>query len=376
MKRGKIKNITLAFLGNAYNDSRITNLKDSLENDNCEVDVISFDWMTKDFKPILGEITVLPLDRSRSLLFYLTFAFKLIRYLVKSKSDLFFAEDLYTLPFVTIIAKIKRAKVYYNSRELYAFLGGLRNRKYLQWLVTKIEKFFIKRVDKVLVTGWLDAEFIEKFYGIQNTLVIRNIPLLQKPGKKFDLRGKLNINKNDVVLLYVGVLIDGRGLPQILRTLTSVSGCVLVVLGDGENRQKYTELAKELGILERVFFLGMKPQKDLINFTASADIGLALIENISVSYYHALPNKLFEYIMAELPVLSCNLPQMKQIVEDYNVGEVIDLENENSIKEKLSEWIKDIDNLNKYQSNCRKAAKELNWQEEYKRTRKELLELD
>ena len=96
--------------------------------------------------------------------------------------------------------------------------------------------------------------------------------------------------------------------------------CDLVVLGTGVFRTKYEKLASELGITDRIHFLGNIDQKELINYTAGADIGVALIENISKSYYYALPNKLFEYIMANVPVLISDLPQMKKIVDDYNAS--------------------------------------------------------
>jgi hypothetical protein len=124
------KKICIAFLGNAQHDSRITNLTNSLKEDGCKVSVISFDWLVSTKKYSDDELKIFKLTRGKfSLIFYLRFALILIRELFKTKADLYFAEDLYTLPFVTTIAKIKRAKIYYNSRELYAFLGGLRNRR-------------------------------------------------------------------------------------------------------------------------------------------------------------------------------------------------------------------------------------------------------
>ncbi|MDX1700370.1 MAG: hypothetical protein R3250_07115, partial [Melioribacteraceae bacterium] len=98
---------------------------------------------------------------------------------------------------------------------------------------------------------------------------------------------------------------------------------------------------------------------------AGADLGLALIENISISYYYALPNKLFEYIMAGVPVLSSNLPQMKIIIDTYGVGRYADPENKGEIISLLKEMLNDTDLLKTYKSNCNVAAKELNWENEF-----------
>lgn len=368
------KKICIAFLGNAFNDSRIINLINSLKNDGCKVSVISFDWFIKKQNIVTDEIKVFKLQKGKfPILFYIHFALILTFELIKTKADIFFAEDFYTLPFVTIIAKLKRAKIYYNSRELYAFIGGLRNRPLLQSIIRLIEKFFIKKVDLVLTTGEMDSKFLGDYYKIKNTLVIRNIPLYQKPKNIINFREIYNIPQNSLILLYQGVLLEGRGIPIILKSLKELENTFFVIIGEGEQRNNFENLAKDFGINDRVIFAGVYEQKDLINYTAGADIGLALIENISISYYHALPNKLFEYIMAGLPVIVSNLPQMKKIVENYKVGEVVDLEKGESIVPIIKKWYDNRELLNIYKKNCLIASKELNWQEEYKKVKNILL---
>lgn len=371
------RKICIAFLGNALHDSRIVNLTNSLKDDGCSVSVISFDWFISSQNYFDDEIKIYKLVKGKfSLFFYLHFALILIRELFRSKSEIYFAEDLYTLPFVTTIAKLKGAKVYYNSRELYAFLGGLRNRPILQSVVKQIEKFFIRKVDLVLTTGEMDSAFLEKFYGIDNTLVIRNIPLFQTPSAKIDFRKMYRISDDKMILLYQGVLLEGRGVPLIMRAMVKLPQTILIMLGDGEQKSNFQKLAKELNIAERVIYAGTINQRELMNYTAGADIGLSLIENISISYYHALPNKLFEYIMAGLPVICSDLPQMKKIVETYQVGESIDIEMEDNIYSVLKRWIENPVLLSTYKINCERASKELNWQEEYKRARIKLLDLN
>jgi glycosyltransferase involved in cell wall biosynthesis len=370
-------NICLAHLGNPFHDSRITNLSKSLKEDGCKVSVISFDWFIADKNYFDDEVKVFKLKKGKiSLFFYLSFAGILIRELLKTKADIFFAEDIYTLPFVFIAAKLKRARVYYNSREIYAFIGGLRNRPYLQSLIRSIEKIFITRVDLVLTTGWMDSEYLEKSFGINNTLVIRNIPTYQTPTNKVDFRKLYGLKESSVILLYQGVLLEGRGVPNILRSMVKIPETVLIVVGDGEQKENFIKLAGSLGIKERVIFTGMISQKELINYTAGADIGLVLIENISLSYYYALPNKLFEYIMAGLPLLSSDLPQMKEIIEKYNVGESISIKDDETIINVIKNWINDPDIPALYRNNCQSAALQLNWQEEYKRTRETLLSFE
>lgn len=371
------KKVCIAFLGNSLHDSRIVNLTNSLKNDDCNVSVISFDWFISNRAYYDDTYKIYKLEKTRfSFFFYLRFSLILIKELIKSRADIYFAEDFYTLPFVTIIGKIKKAKVYYNSRELYAFLGGLRNRPVLQFLVKVIEKYFIRKVDLVLTTGEMDSHFLEKYYGINNTLVVRNIPLLQHPNNIVDFRCNYNLSPDSLILIYQGVLLEGRGIPIVLKAMQQLPKTVLIILGDGEQRKNFERLAAELNISNRVLFEGVINQKELINYSAGGDIGLSIIENISVSYYHALPNKLFEYIMAGLPVLSSDLPQMKRIVETYRVGEAINISDPENLIRSLKKWIDNPDLLREYQKNCSAAAKDLNWQEEYNRIQSKLLGID
>ncbi|MCX7875757.1 MAG: glycosyltransferase [Melioribacteraceae bacterium] len=370
------KKICIAFLGNPYHDSRVTNLYNSLIEDGYEVSVISFNWfadkISNNKNYIIHEIS----RKQGSLNFYLSFLTKLFSSLIKSKADIFFAEDIYTLPIVVLIAKIKKAKIFYNSREIYSFIGGLRNRPFLQKIITSIEKYFIKKVDLVLTTGEMDTEFLKNFYSLENVITVRNIPLYQEPKYNFDFRSKFNIPTNYKILLYQGILIDGRGISIILKALQKIHNAVFILLGEGSEKEKFIKEAKELNVYERVSFAGSYPQDELINFTSSADIGLALIENISISYYHALPNKLFEYIMANVPVVSCSLPQMKNIVEKYKVGIVVDLDNVEDVISSINNLINDEKTLIKFKINCKEAAKELNWQNEYQILRKEIMRIN
>ena len=366
----KKKSVTISFLGNANFDTRVANLTNSLKADGMDVKVISFDWTTPNFSTVTGDTSIYKLEKKKnSLSYYLKFLLILLKELKKTNSSIYLAEDILTLPIVTFFAKLRGAKLYYNSREFYAFLAGLRNKPKTQAIIRMLENFFIKKVDKVFVTGVGDAEFLQEYYGIKNTVVIRNLPLNQKATEPKDFRKMLKMPDTSTVLLYQGVILEGRGFTPLLEAMKNIENCDLVVLGSGVFQSKYEKLAEEFGIKNRIHFLGNIDQGELINYTAGADIGVALIENISKSYYYALPNKLFEYIMAELPVLISDLPQMKKIVKDYKVGEIVNLENSGEIEKIITEFIEDKEKLKLFKQNTIVASEELNWQKEYKKVK-------
>jgi glycosyltransferase involved in cell wall biosynthesis len=367
------KQITIAFLGNAYHDSRVVNLIDSLKKENHQVKTISFDWKTKGFKTQLGETSVYKLDKTKSSLsFYFNFFFLLIKNLLKHKAEVYFAEDIYTLPVVYFFAKLNKAKIFYNSRELYAHLAGLRNKSTIQSIIARIERTFIYKVDTVFVTGDMDAKFIEESYGIKNIIVIRNLPKFKNEIEPINLKVKLGIPSNAKILLYQGVILEGRGILYLINLLDKLENVHFVIVGDGEFKDKFQKETEKLKIKNRVHFIGVVNHKELLSYTAAADIGIALIENISVSYYYALPNKLFEYIMAGIPILSSQLPQMEKIITEYKVGRCVNMDNKIEVIETINQMLKNDEMLKEYSANCKKAAKELNWEVEFEKI-KELL---
>ena len=107
-----------------------------------------------------------------------------------------------------------------------------------------------------------------------------------------------------------------------------IKDSVLVLIGDGPMKKQYLDIAKEYNMEENVFFIDAVPYDKLSIFASNAYIGLSLIQQISKSYEHALPNKLFEYAVSGLPVICSNLKAMQQFVSKYKNGIAIDHANE------------------------------------------------
>jgi len=359
------KKVLITFLGNIDYDTRCYNLYNSLKVNGFDVSFTGFDWLTIDFKPVQGKITIHKLQKSfLSLSFYLKFIWHIKLALFSSRASIFFAEDIYTLPFAVIFGKLKRAKIFYDSRELFGYLAGLKERKFVQFFWKTVEKLFIKYVDHIITSGSMDSDVLKEMYGVTNTIVLRNLPRFYKPAQQTDLRNQLGISTDKKILLYQGVILKGRGIEKIFDILPDIPECIFVLIGGGEFENYYKNLAVERKVIDQVFFIGKFSQEDLPKLTPSANVGIALIENISKSYYYALPNKLFEYIMAEVPVVVSNLPQMKEIVDNFNVGFVVDPDNKDELIAALKKLTSDEVLYNKFKQNCKIASEELNWENE------------
>ena len=359
------KKVLITFLGNLNYDTRCKNLFDTLSSNNFEVQFLGFDWLTKGFEEKLGDISIFKLKKGFfSIPFYLKFIWHLKLKLIATKASIIFTEDIYTLPFVVFFGKLKRAKIYYDSRELFGYLAGLKDKKFKQLFWKLVEKIFIKRADYVIVTGPMDGEFLKKKYNLKNIILLRNLPRYYKSLLKLDLHSQLKIDKTKKIILYQGVLLKGRGIEKIFSVLKMLHNHVFLIAGGGEEKEIFKQLCVKMDLVDQVYFLGKYTQDELPKVTVSADIGVSLIENLSTSYYYALPNKLFEYIMAEVPVIVSNLPQMKEIIDEYDVGLAIDIDNKNEL---LSAIKKLTDEKSFYESkkqNCRIASQELNWEKE------------
>lgn len=359
------KSVLISFLGNINYDSRSLNFYSSLNKKGYKVQFMGFDWVTENFKTQKSDITIKKITKGKfSLLFYLSFALHLKFKLLKGRFDYYFAEDVYTLPFVALIGKFKKGKVIYDSREIFGHLAGLRKKKKIQSLLRFVEKSFIKKADIVLVTGDLDKEYLVKEYKINNIVIVRNLPLYQKPREGFDFKKEFEIPASKKILIYQGMVLHGRGLRIVFEFLKDNNDYVFIVLGDGDSKEYYKNLAIELGIKEKVIFINKVSQSELLSYTKGADVGISIIENVSLSYFYALPNKLFEYIMTEIPCIVSNLPQMDNIIKKYKVGLSIPPDNLIELKNSLQKLSENNTFYNETVENCKSASKELNWENE------------
>ncbi len=363
----------ICFLGNIDYDTRCYNLYKSLTAEGLESRFIGFDWLTDGFTTKKGSKTVYRLSKKSSFLFYLKFNILLFISSLKKDFNICFAEDIYTLPVMYLVSRIKRAKIIYDSRELYGFLAGLKKKKFVQWLVSLIEKTLIKHVDLVLVTGLKDKEILSDLYKISNILVLRNLPLLKKDFLKIDLRNKFNIPSDKLILVYQGVILDGRGLKILFDTLKDLNNFSLIILGGGEKINYYKKLSEDENLTGKVYFAGKIIQEELLNYTASCDIGISIIEDISLSYHYALPNKLFEYIMAGIPVIVSKLPQMVKIINEFNTGWIVDLNVTGSLTQLLREIDLNRAYIDKLRQNCSTAREILCWENEFTNIKTSLL---
>ncbi len=369
--------ISIVFLGNMYFDTRTHNLFHSLKSRGHEVFFFGFDWDTPDFKDLAKtHVRIRKLRKNRfSVLYYIQFALHLVVQLVRQRSDVYVASDFYSLPFCALAARWWGSMLFYDSREIYTELPAFHDKTFFKCIVQYTEKWCVRRARFVMTTGSMDARYLSDLYGIRNTVLLRNLPCMQRVSSAVDYACGFPASVSGKLLVYQGILVPGRGIETAFRVLQKLPSVGLVLLGEGEFNPYYRKMSESLGIRDRVLFAGKIPQEALLRHTAGADIGLSLIDNVCENNFLALPNKLFEYIMAGLPVVVSDLPQMKEVVEKYRVGAVVPAGDADAVVEVLHQWDCRPGEFNELKKNCRKACRILNWETEFNKVYERLFQI-
>jgi len=233
------------------------------------------------------------------------------------------AMDVFALAGSAAIARRSRVRLFYDMRELNFALGPLQGRGVKQTIITRHEERQLRTVDTIIVSGEMDAELVrDRFRLASRPLVLLNTPPY-KDAVPSPLRQRCSLSENVPLVLYQGVVHHGRGIAPFFEAMKLMPDVHLAVLGDGPALSELQSRARQMGVSDRVHWLGSVPYNELHSYTCGADLGLCLIEPLSLSYEYALPNKLFEYMNARIPSIVTDLPAMRQHIEKYPVGGLV-----------------------------------------------------
>lgn len=341
------KKIIIVFWGNPFFDGRCMNMLDDCLSDNNQLVVLGVG--DKDEEINYKDAKIILINRKKlnnSITKYFKY-FKYVKnYIIKQKPDVIIASDLYSMIPIASIKKKHQAKIIYDSREIYTKLAGLKNKPIIQKIWSIYEKKNIPYVDYTLVTAKIDRDYLIKLYGSINIQIIKNLPSAHFiNAKSIDLKKMLCIEENKNILIYQGKFHKGRGISFSIQCMKELNDAVLVLIGDGPRKNKYIEIAQRYQVEDKIFFVDAVPYKELSKFSSDAYIGLSMIQPISKSYEHALPNKLFEYAVAGIPSICSNLTAMKDMVAQYNTGIAIEHNNKGAF---IGAYKKIMENYNQY----------------------------
>lgn len=281
-------------------------------------------------------------------LFYVEYSFRLFWFLLFQKSTLLLSNDLDTLLPNYMVSKLKRSELIYDSHELFPEAPELQNRPFIKSIWMGLERFLLPKLKHAYTVCQSISDYYQKRYGVQMK-VVRNVPFRKT---------YISAEKRTKTLIYQGSINPGRGLELAIDSLQYLSDYTLLIVGDGKGLQKLKKRAVEKGVVNQVEFVGRVPYQELARYTRQATIGLLLEEPMGKSFEYALPNKLFDYIHADLSFIASDLVEVTRIVEAYMVGETL---KERSSRV-LAEQIKGLASV--CVENYQKAKVELCWENE------------
>ena len=249
----------------------------------------------------------------------------------KFKPDIIHCHDWYMLP-ASVIGKILfKSNLVYDAHELESECQEMP--KFLKKFAKYVERIAWNYIDFFITVSESIQQWYLKNYGHKNSILILNSPELMSTNsekistKNFNLRSIFNLKPEDLVYIYSGLLTQGRGIEIMLESFSKTdTNSVLVFLGDGpliDMIKSYNEQNENIFIHQKV------SHDEVTKIVSSADYGLCLIEDVSLSDRYSLPNKLFEYIFAGLPVVASELPEIKKIILDNKFGVIINPSVEN-----------------------------------------------
>ena len=246
-------------------------------------------------------------------LFYAAFNFRLFWFLLFQKHTLLLSNDLDTLLPNFIVSKLKRSVLIYDSHELFPEAPELQNRPFVKSIWENLERFLLPKLKHAYTVCRSIADHYLKQYGLKME-VVRNVPFRKM---------KIEHDKKQKTLIYQGAINPGRGLELAIESLVYLNDYKLLIVGGRHGWDELKKLAEVPGVDQQIEFVGRVPYEELAKFTGQATVGLLLEEPLGKSFEYALPNKLFDYIHADLPFVASNLIEVKRIVEAYGVGEII-----------------------------------------------------
>ena len=295
---------------------------------------------------------------------------KLTYALYSEKPSILHAHDINTLVPATIVRLILGCQLIYDAHEYTPDRLGYRK---IRWLTTKIEGLIAPRIDGMITVSHPIARAYSKLYRLKGIVVLENFPTISNKRLKLDknkVRRQWKIPRNNIVILYQGGLNPGRGLFCLLDAMKFVDpNGYLVMIGNGSLKNKLKEYAQYLRISDRVTILDAVPSSMLHNYTKAADIGVHTLDDSCLNHKWASPNKLFEYIHAELPIVMSDLTEPRNIINRYQVGLCFAPNSPEDLAFALNSLIQNSDLRNTFKNSCRNAVKSLNWsKQEHKLT--------
>jgi len=351
--------VQICLTGDMSIDYRVHKTALSLINDGFEVYCISR------YKQGFGQATsmpykvvILPTCFKTGVLFYLEFNLRLFFYLLLHGSRVVLSIDLDTLTGCRLATWIRRRPLVFDSHEYFPEVPEVAHRPLVKSIWLLAEKLFIPTVDKAYTVCGSIADIYTAKYR-KHFDVVRNLPLASRQ----ETVAKA-IDDERFVIVYQGAINLGRGILETLDAMLLVDNVLLVIIGDGDQVAEVRRKMDELKLHDKVCMLGKIPFSQLPAYTCSANAGLCLLENRGLNYYYSLPNRVFDFAQAGIPIIASDFPEIRAVVGNYGTGVLVQDLNPQLIADAINRLKNDVVFYQVTVKNALSASQSLIWENE------------
>jgi glycosyltransferase involved in cell wall biosynthesis len=346
------------------NDQRVLKIAAVVCRLNCDIAIIgrksgeccnndSVPFKTKRFRMLF----------KKGFLFYAFFNIRLFFFLLFHEFDLLVANDLDTLLSNFLVSKLKKLPLVYDSHEYFTGVPELKNRPFIRRVWKSIERAIFPGLKYVVTVSDSIASLYEAEYYVR-PIVIRNLGRNADEIKPFT-RVEVGIPSEDLLSIIQGTGINiDKGAEELIEAIAVTEGVSLFVVGSGDVVPELKRRVTELSISHKVKFIPAVSWEILLKYTKTADVGMCIEKDTNLNYLYSLPNKLFDYLSAGIPVIAGNLPETRKIITENECGIIIPGVTPEHISYALTEFKKHPDKQAELKAKAVAASMTLNWDNE------------
>lgn len=314
-----------------------------------------------------GNIRLINVLFRKGFMFYALFNIQLFFKLLFTKAELFYANDLDTLPANYLVSVLRRKPLIYDSHEYFTEVPEIQDRPFVKNVWKFFERLCIRRCDVVITVSQSIADLLKETYDLERVYLVRNLPLEALEVIPYT-KSEIGVGEDKflIVLQGAGINVD-RGAEELVEAIVKLKHATLMIIGSGDALPFLKTSVAQLGLSDKVIFKRKMPFEEMIRHTAAADLGVSLDKDTNLNYRYSLPNKVFDYALAGVPVLVSNLVEVKKLVLEYQIGVVVKELTPNGIANEIRELQENPTKLATYKSNTKMLVESLNWQGDFKR---------
>lgn len=345
-------------------DQRVLKIAQTVRSLDCDITLIgrkSSDCCSLDSVPF--KTYRFRMIFKRGFLFYAFFNVRLFGFLLLHRYDLLVSNDLDTLLPNYLVSKLKHVPLVYDSHEYFTGVPEIQDRPFVRLVWKTIEKSIFPRLKHVMTVSDSIANQYESEYGFK-PVTVRNCSLDTEQIIPFS-REELEINPDHLLLILQGTGINiDRGGEELIDAVSLTDKVSLLVIGSGDQFEFLIGKVSQMGLTGQIKFIKKLEWKELMRYTRSADAGLSLDKNSNMNYNFSLPNKIFDYISAGIPVIATDLYEISKIVHEYNCGILISEPAPEEISKAIIKLRDNKDLLTELKHNAAIASETVNWENE------------